>query len=51
MSTLLLTIAKMTMTKKKKTTSLINSVMNSMMILAEMEHGEISWENPLTIKV
>jgi hypothetical protein len=23
---------------------------NLMMILAEMEHGEISWENPLTTK-
>jgi hypothetical protein len=36
---------------KKKTTSLINFVMMSlMMILVEMEHGEISWENPSTFK-
>jgi hypothetical protein len=47
----LLTIVKMTMKKKKKMTSPINFVMmNLMMISAEMEHGEISWENLLTIK-
>jgi hypothetical protein len=42
----------MTMMKKKKMTSRINfAMMNLMMISAEMEHGEISWENPSMIKV
>jgi hypothetical protein len=37
--------------KKMKTTSPINFVMkNLMMISAEMEHGEISWENLSMIK-
>jgi hypothetical protein len=51
-STLLLTTAKTMTMKKKKMTSLINFVMKNLMtILVEMEHGEISWENPSMIKV